>query len=75
MTEEKARELLRRMHQVGCPTYRDNSGARSRDGCAICVFCDSNIELGEPHAPTCLWLEVEAFVASDRQEGKVVRCR
>ncbi len=61
--EDTALALLRRIHEHGCPTYRDNSGSRSRDGCSICSFCDANIECREPHSDGCLWSEVEAFLS------------
>ena len=58
--EAEALAIVQRMVKVGCPTYRDNSGSLSRDGCAICIFCDANIELradrDQPHAEDCLWL-------------------
>jgi hypothetical protein len=57
-----AHELLKLIYETGCPTYRDNSGSRSRDGCAICVFCDANLELKDDHAEDCLWMKVAQVV-------------
>jgi hypothetical protein len=62
MTEDRARALLRRIRDLGCPAYRDTSGSRTRNGCACCAFCDANLELGEPHDPQCAWLELLRIV-------------
>lgn len=68
--EAEALAIVQRMVKIGCPTYRDNSGGRSRDGCAICIFCDANIELADPHAEDCLWLKALEVVRQAEEAGK-----
>lgn len=52
-------ELIRILYNYCCPTYIDNSGARSRDGCRMCWYCDANLDCKETHAGYCPWLVIE----------------
>lgn len=63
--QQRALQILGRLYEIGCPTYRDNSGSKTRDGCAICIFCDEIIEGNGRHAANCEWLEVETIVNED----------
>lgn len=55
--------VLRRIYAEGCPTYRSNDASRTRNDCLCCSFCHANLELSEPHAADCAWLDLEALVS------------
>lgn len=57
--------LLLEIYEYGCPTFPDNSGARSRHGCLCCHYCSANVELDEKHDHDCLWLKVERYFSED----------
>lgn len=51
--------LCRKLAYEGCPYYISNDASRTRQGRAICFYCDEVVEEeGAYHAEDCLWLEV-----------------
>lgn len=71
------KEILARIYEAGCPTYTDNSGSLTRDGCAVCIFCNAIVEpiyvngklveRVDPHDDDCLWLKVQVVVRAERE--------
>jgi len=67
--EVEALQLLRRLVDIGCPTYRIHEGSRTRDGRACCIFCDEPIDGSGTHADACLWLLIEKKVQDETGTG------
>jgi hypothetical protein len=48
-----ALEVLKRLRDLGCPTYLCRDGSRTRDGALLCTYCDGTGDTG--HAGDCVW--------------------
>lgn len=55
-------ECLQRFYDAGCPSCICKDGSRTRDGCALCQYCEANLDRDESHATDCLWLEIATFL-------------
>lgn len=59
---DELEDLVQEIYDLGCPTYTCNDGSRTRQGCAMCVWCDAMQDyIEEEHYDSCPWTRIEAF--------------
>lgn len=55
--------LIEKLFDRGCPVRVDHSSVIGRDGYEFCIWCDVNVEKGDPHEADCPWTEIQRLYA------------